>query len=182
MGACTAGAPLLLYANRKNVCLVDVEAAQTNSTVVVGGLEDAAAVDFVYRRAPAGGGAASVVYWTDVSQEAIKRVALGPTGAASTPSPPVTVVSTGLLSPDGLACDWVGGKLYWTDSGVKRVEVSDLDGRMRKVLFWERLDQPRAIALHPRRGYARSSACMPSRSSPVSFQFNVFAQILPSVL
>ena len=142
---CCAGAPLLLYANRKNVCLVDVEAAQTNSTVVVGGLEDAAAVDFVY-------GATSVVYWTDVSQEAIKRVTMaGPAGTTS-PPPVDVVVSTGLISPDGLACDWVGRKLYWTDSGVKRVEVSDLDGRMRKVLFWDRLDQPRAIALYPQRG------------------------------
>ena len=123
------------------MCLVDVEAAQTNSTVVVGGLEDAAAVDFVY-------GATSVVYWTDVSQEAINRVTMI---GSSAPAVEV-VVSTGLLSPDGLACDWVGRKLYWTDSGVKRIEVSDLDGSMRKVLFWDALDQPRAIALFPQRG------------------------------
>jgi len=62
------------------------------------------------------------------------------------------VVSTGLISPDGLACDWVGRKLYWADSGTKRIELSDLDGRMRKVLFWNDLDQPRAMALHPERG------------------------------
>jgi len=140
-----SGAPLLLYANRKNVCLVDVEAAQTNSTVVVGGLEDAAAVDFVY---DAGPGATSAIYWTDVSQEAIRRVTL-PTG--STPIVEV-VVSTGLISPDGLACDWIGRKLYWTDSGIKRIEVSDLDGRMRKVLFWDVLDQPRAMVLYPQHG------------------------------
>ena len=142
---CITGAPLLLYANRKNVCLVDVEAAQTNSTVVVGGLEDAAAVDFVYDAA------ASVVYWTDVSQEAIKRVTLATSSTGSSPTVEV-VVSTGLISPDGLACDWIGGKLYWTDSGIKRIEVSDLTGRMRKVLFWDMLDQPRAIVLYPQRG------------------------------
>ena len=149
-----AGAPLLLYANRKNVCLVDVEAAQTNSTVVVGGLEDAAAVDFIY-------GPPSVVYWTDVSREAIQRVSMSssPAGSPTSAAPDAAdhaVVSTGLLSPDGLACDWIGRKLYWTDSGVKRIEVSDVDGRMRKVLFWERLDQPRAIALYPQRGYVYS--------------------------
>ena len=127
---------------------MDVEAAQTNSTVVVGGLEDAAAVDFVYGAGP---GAASVVYWTDVSQEAIKRVTLPVSSSESSPSIEV-VVSTGLISPDGLACDWIGRKLYWTDSGIKRIEVSDLDGRMRKVLFWDILDQPRAMALYPQRG------------------------------
>jgi len=136
----------LLYANRKNVCLVDVEAAQTNSTVIVGGLEDAAAVDFLY------GPNSGVIYWTDVSQEAIKRVTWPPPVSSGSSPQIEVVVSTGLISPDGLACDWIGRKLYWTDSGIKRIEVSDLDGRMRKVLFWDILDQPRAMALYPQRG------------------------------
>ena len=62
------------------------------------------------------------------------------------------VVLTGLASPDGLACDWIGHKLYWTDSETNRIEVSNLDGTYRKVLFWRDLDQPRAIALDPLNG------------------------------
>ena len=138
----------MLYANRKNVCLVDVEAAQTNSTVIVGGLEDAAAVDFLYGTSDS---PASIIYWTDVSQEAINRVTMATSSSGSSLVVEV-VVSTGLISPDGLAVDWIGRKLYWTDSGIKRIEVSDLDGRMRKVLFWDLLDQPRAIVLYPQRG------------------------------
>ena len=64
----------------------------------------------------------------------------------------VNVISTGIVSPDGLACDWLGKKLYWTDSETNRIEVSNLDGTYRKVLFWQRLDQPRAIALDPQNG------------------------------
>jgi len=30
--------------------------------------------------------------------------------------------------------------------------VAELDGTYRKVLFWQDLDQPRAIALDPTRG------------------------------
>lgn len=60
-----------------------------------------------------------------------------------------TVVVSGLDSPDGLACDWLGRKLYWTDSETNRIEVANLDGTSRKVLFWMDLDQPRAIALNP---------------------------------
>ncbi len=60
-----------------------------------------------------------------------------------------TVVVSGLDSPDGLACDWLGHKLYWTDSETNRIEVANLDGTSRKVLFWQDLDQPRAIALNP---------------------------------
>jgi len=60
--------------------------------------------------------------------------------------------SLGLLSPDGLAIDWLGDKLYWTDSETNRLEVSSLQGENRKVLYWEDLDQPRAICLFPKKG------------------------------
>lgn len=119
-----------------------VDAAQgrsTNATVVVSGLEDAAAVDFIYIR--------GLIYWSDVSEEAIKRAVFN----GSSSGTQSTVVS-GLASPDGLACDWLGNKLYWTDSETNRIEVAEPDGTLRKVLFWQDLDQPRAIALDPVRG------------------------------
>jgi len=45
--------------------------------------------------------------------------------------------------------DWVHEKLFWTDSGKSRVEVSELDGRWRRVIVWNDVDKPRAIAVHP---------------------------------
>lgn len=60
--------------------------------------------------------------------------------------------NSGIMSPDGLACDWLTKKLYWADSDTNRIEVSQFDGKNRKVLFWDDLDQPRAIALVPQRG------------------------------
>ncbi|XP_025771221.1 low-density lipoprotein receptor-related protein 5 [Puma concolor] len=132
--------PLLLFANRRDVRLVDAGGVKLESTVVVSGLEDAAAVDFQFSK--------GAVYWTDVSEEAIKQIYLNQTGAAVQ-----NVVISGLVSPDGLACDWVGKKLYWTDSETNRIEVANLNGTSRKVLFWQDLDQPRAIALDPAHGY-----------------------------
>lgn len=132
-------APLLLYANRRDLRLVDATNGKENATVVVGGLEDAAAVDFVF--------AHGLIYWSDVSEEAIKRTDFNKTESVQ------NVVVSGLLSPDGLACDWLGEKLYWTDSETNRIEVSNLDGSLRKVLFWQELDQPRAIALDPSSGF-----------------------------
>ena len=53
----------------------------------------------------------------------------------------------------GIAVDYIGGNLYWTDSMFDRVEVSKLDGSDRKVLFSTRLINPRSIVVHPERGY-----------------------------
>nr|XP_020511241.1 low-density lipoprotein receptor-related protein 6-like [Labrus bergylta] len=133
------GVPLLLYANRRDLRLVDAAHEKANATVVVGGLEDAAAVDYVYSQ--------GLIYWSDVSEEAIKRTVFNQSGASA-----IQIVVPGLASPDGLACDWLGSKLYWTDSETNRIEVAELDGSLRKVLFWQELDQPRAIALDPERG------------------------------
>ncbi|XP_058500814.1 low-density lipoprotein receptor-related protein 5 [Solea solea] len=141
------GSPLLLFANRRDIRLVDAESVRGESAIVVGDLEDAAAVDFLYSE--------GLIFWTDVSEEAIKQThwnqssnslkeALG-TGK--------TVVVSGLDSPDGLACDWLGKKLYWTDSETNRIEVANLNGTSRKVLFWMDLDQPRAVALNPAQRY-----------------------------
>lgn len=52
-----------------------------------------------------------------------------------------SVVISGLVSPDGLACDWVD-KLYWTDSETNRIEVANLNGTSRRSLFWQDLGQP----------------------------------------
>uniref|UniRef100_A0A8C6S670 Low density lipoprotein receptor-related protein 5 n=1 Tax=Neogobius melanostomus TaxID=47308 RepID=A0A8C6S670_9GOBI len=141
------GNPLLLFANRRDIRLVDAEGVRGESAIVVSDLEDAAAVDFLYDE--------GLIFWTDVSEESIKQTywnqssnslkeALG-TGQS--------VVVAGLDSPDGLACDWLGRKLYWTDSETNRIEVANINGSSRKVLFWMDLDQPRAIALNPSEGY-----------------------------
>lgn len=58
------------------------------------------------------------------------------------------------MTTDGLAVDAVGRKIYWTDTGTNRIEVANLDGSMRKILVWQNLDSPRAIALYNEMGLA----------------------------
>ncbi len=66
----------------------------------------------------------------------------------------MTIVENGLKKPEGIACDWVNNKIYWTDSDTKRIEVTSLDPDpiARRVLFWEDIDQPRAIVVAPNDG------------------------------
>lgn len=68
-----------------------------------------------------------------------------------------TVVSQGLKTTDGLAVDWVSRNMYWTDTGRNTIEVARLDGSCRKVLVNNSLDEPRAIAVFPSKGWAEDS-------------------------
>ncbi|KFM78305.1 Low-density lipoprotein receptor-related protein 6, partial [Stegodyphus mimosarum] len=52
-----------------------------------------------------------------------------------------------------MAVDWVARNLYWTDMGSNRIEVCRLNGSSRKVLLWQNMDDPRALALDPSEGY-----------------------------
>ena len=58
-----------------------------------------------------------------------------------------TIVSTGLNTPNGLAVDWIADNLYWSDSALKMIEVSRLDGAHRKTLLRENLDDVRSMIL-----------------------------------
>jgi hypothetical protein len=88
------------------------------------------------------------------------------------------VVTTDLIEPYGLACDWLTQKLYWTDSGTKRIEVATINGEHRKVLFSDDIDEPRDIAVDPMKRYLalHSSFCI---FSPVSHCSIVLLQGCP---
>ncbi|XP_041123031.1 low-density lipoprotein receptor-related protein 2 [Polyodon spathula] len=57
-----------------------------------------------------------------------------------------------IMKPGGIAVDWVGRHIYWTDARVKRIEVALLDGRYRKRLIATVLDEPAAIVVNPKLG------------------------------
>ncbi|KAG5207445.1 hypothetical protein JEQ12_017209 [Ovis aries] len=50
---------------------------------------------------------------------------------------------------EGLAVDWIGRKLYWTDRGKSLIEGSDLNGKYREIIIKKGISQPRGIAVHP---------------------------------
>jgi low density lipoprotein receptor-related protein 5/6 len=62
------------------------------------------------------------------------------------------VVQAEVKYPEGIAVDWIGRNLYWSDTGTDRIEVSRLNGTSRRVLVSENLDEPRAIAVDPGEG------------------------------
>uniref|UniRef100_A0A8D3BMU6 Nidogen 1 n=1 Tax=Scophthalmus maximus TaxID=52904 RepID=A0A8D3BMU6_SCOMX len=79
-----------------------------------------------------------MVYWTDITGPAISKASVS--GGDVIPS------------PEGIAIDHVSRLLFWTDSMRDTVEVSQLDGSQRKVLFDTDLVNPRPIVTNPAYG------------------------------
>ncbi|ELW62291.1 Low-density lipoprotein receptor-related protein 2 [Tupaia chinensis] len=99
----------------------------------------------------------SIVYYTVLGQDsrfgAIKRAYIPNFESGSNNL--VQEVDLGLkyvMQPDGLAVDWVGRHIYWSDVKNQRIEVAKLDGRYRKWLITTQLDQPSAIVVNPKLG------------------------------
>ncbi|XP_021094201.1 low-density lipoprotein receptor-related protein 2 isoform X1 [Heterocephalus glaber] len=99
----------------------------------------------------------SVVYYTVLAQSprfgAIKRAYIPNFESGS--NNPTHEVDLGLnyvMQPDGLAVDWVGRHIYWSDAKNQRIEVARLDGRYRKWLITTQMDQPAAIVVNPKLG------------------------------
>lgn len=120
--------------NASNVTIYPVASHQSK-------VEDVPAIDYSYNE--------NLIFWSDIETEQIKSLRLD---TAQSPKPAISHLSSGVMSADGLACDWVTKKIYWADSEIKMIEVVDYETRIRKTLFWSDLDLPRAIALVPHRG------------------------------
>ena len=59
-------------------------------------------------------------------------------------------INESIMSPEGVAIDWISRRIYWTDSGKDTIEVASLDNSsMRAVLINKGLVNPRGIAVDP---------------------------------
>lgn len=106
------------------------------TTLLVHNLTNAVGLDFDWKE--------KCLYWSDVTAlgSSIKRKCEGQHSNE-------ILHSATLQNPDGLAVDWIGRNLYWCDKALDTIEVSSLDGKYRKILLHDGLDEPRAIVLHP---------------------------------
>lgn len=62
------------------------------------------------------------------------------------------------MNCEGLAIDWTGRNLFWTDEGLGTVNVFKIDDPTKqKVLITNRVYHPRSIVLDPKNGYVKLS-------------------------
>ncbi len=51
--------------------------------------------------------------------------------------------------PCGVVVDWVGKRLYWSDSSRLTIESSQLNGSQPRTVIYENAGEPRALAINP---------------------------------
>ncbi|XP_077296047.1 uncharacterized protein LOC143918173 isoform X2 [Arctopsyche grandis] len=133
----TEGHASLLFARRYDIRKISLD--HHEMTAIVNNTKSATALDFVFRT--------GMIFWSDVNEQKIYKAPIDE-GSERT-----VVISKQLITSDGLAVDWIYNHLYWTDTGKNTIELSNLEGNMRKVLIRDSLEEPRAIALNPIDGW-----------------------------
>ncbi|XP_055944113.1 low-density lipoprotein receptor-related protein 8-like [Argiope bruennichi] len=126
----------LLFSNRRDLRKIDLETSEY--TLVASGLRSAVAIDYDYAK--------KIVVWTDVLEGKVYSAPL------RTGEPVTEVADSGIVTPDGLAVDWIHELVYWTDTGIDAINVVQINGD-RRTLFKKNLDEPRAIVVNPLEGW-----------------------------
>lgn len=133
----TGESGFLIFANRQDIRRLLFDSS--DYTEMVPEQRGAIALDYDFE--------SGYIFWTDVIDENIRRTKMYDSSIVE------DLVKINLHTPDGIAVDWINKKLYWTDTGVDMIEVSDFDGKNRLQLVTTNLEEPRAIVVHPSLGY-----------------------------
>ena len=115
----------------------------------------------------------SYVFWTDIIKHSIMRANLDGTNVKEiidhgivrpgniisvhslqqkcvivSDVPPVSSFIRLSYFTEGIAVDWVHNLIYWVDNSLKRIEVANLNGGQRTILFSD-LHSPKDIIVDP---------------------------------
>ena len=135
----TGKQPYIIYSHKTDIRIFKVGEPK-NETIPLKGLQGALNLDFDW--------ASQTVFFTEIADiNQIQSFSL-----KKKKKSPRVVIDARNGRPTVLAVDWVTKKLYWTDESRTRIEVSNFDGTLRKLIIEKNLDQPRALALLPQLG------------------------------
>ncbi|XP_033127863.1 low-density lipoprotein receptor-related protein 2-like [Anneissia japonica] len=101
----------------------------------------------------------NITYWIDSGLTSIQRARIG----SKTLLTPETINIQNLQNPYGIAVDWFGQNIFWTDQGINggaprvrrdsgsgpRISMAKLDGRYIKTIVNTDLSRPGAIVVNP---------------------------------
>ena len=142
--SCSEVRRFLIFARSWEVRGISLDVAYTKDVMIpILGLHAAVGLDFHASE--------EYIYFSDVKEFKIGRFNIGNDFNASVD----WIIEDGLEKTSGIAVDWMGGNIFWTDVKVNKqsvISVAKLDGSFRKVIINKSLDEPRAIVVHPNAG------------------------------
>lgn len=128
--------PWIIFSNRYYLRNMSTDGRRYN--LVKMDLQNVVALDFDIKE--------ELLYYADVGNKTINRIYVNG-------SKEENVIKHEAHGLEGIAVDWVGRKLYWLDRTSKHLDVSELDGRHRKTIIGKGMTDPRAVVVHPGKGY-----------------------------
>lgn len=129
----------LLIMQRSDIRRITLDVYKGDIVIPIAGVHEAYALDFDLSE--------ERIYWSDTGQQKdIKTAHVNGTGMK-------TVIRHGLEMPVSISVDWIAKNIYWSDFSAHRIEVSKLNGDHRRVLIWENIQGPSALAVNPHNGY-----------------------------
>ncbi|XP_047119261.1 low-density lipoprotein receptor-related protein 1 [Schistocerca piceifrons] len=93
------------------------------------------------------------LYWADSDHGTVTRIRRDGTGREEVVEHFESIENIPIDWISGLAVDWIGKNLYWTDPKFNIIEVARLNGSCRYVLINGNLSRPAAIAVDPVAGF-----------------------------
>jgi integrin beta 2 len=141
--------PFLIYTNRYDIRMNRFQRknesysleAETQSLPLVSHLRNAIDLDYFFNHTDG----SALIFWSDISLDQIFCGRLHQ-GILNDVHP---IVSFGVWTAENLAVDWIGLHIYWIDSQLGHILVSNFDGSMVTTLISGNMGNLRALAIDP---------------------------------
>ncbi|XP_069976850.1 very low-density lipoprotein receptor isoform X18 [Penaeus vannamei] len=127
----------LLFAHFTDIRKISLDHPEI--TAIVNETRGSTALDFVFKT--------GMIFWTDALDKCIYKAPI------DEGSKKQVVISEEVTTVDGLTVDWLYNHIYWTNTDRDTIEVADFNGDMRKTLYQDHMEEPRAIAVYPSEGW-----------------------------
>lgn len=132
--SCKKMETFLIFARNTEIAGIPKEVNSSGDAILpLSGLGNAVGIDYDVKE--------QMIYFSDNERDNISRVGRF--------DGKVEVLVKSVRSVNGIAVDWLGRNLYWTDADKREVAVAKLDGSFKKVLFHEDVARPSAIVVNP---------------------------------
>uniref|UniRef100_A0A0N5C470 Low-density lipoprotein receptor-related protein 6 n=1 Tax=Strongyloides papillosus TaxID=174720 RepID=A0A0N5C470_STREA len=89
------------------------------------------------------------IFWVDIKRNNINSGRLSK-GLLVDVKP---IITFGIHTPEGIAIDWIVKNIYWVDSKLDQIFVSDFSGKYVTTILSANITNPRGIAVDPISGY-----------------------------